>query len=100
MAKRWHNSQVWQCEERFYLSLNELTDSLEISRETILEMIAEEVIQAEKDDQAEWLFDAQAIRSVQTVSRLTHDLGVNLPGAYLIIDLLKEIERLRFLTKA
>lgn len=98
MVNEFNDLKVWQCEDHFYLSLTEVTEVLEISKETILEMVAEEVIQAEADEnnEEELQFDVQALRSIQTVARLTHDLNVNLPGAYIIIDLLKEIERLRF----
>lgn len=42
-----------------------------------------------------WQFDGLAVVRVQRVVRLQRDLGVNLPGAALALDLLDELEALR-----
>lgn len=42
-----------------------------------------------------WQFDGLAVVRVQRVVRLQRDLGVNLPGAALALELLDELENLR-----
>ncbi|MBP1152859.1 hypothetical protein JOD69_004728 [Methylocaldum sp. RMAD-M] len=42
-----------------------------------------------------WQFNTAALRRLQTALHLQRDLGVNLPGAALALDLLEELEALR-----
>ncbi|KTC87539.1 chaperone modulator CbpM [Legionella drozanskii] len=88
-----------ESEEWFYLSLTEVTTSFGISRETVIEIIDEGIISAQKDEKEEWKFDDEALRCIRTVLRLNQDLGVNLAGAGLALELLKEIDRLHALLR-
>ncbi|KTD31862.1 MULTISPECIES: chaperone modulator CbpM [Legionella] len=83
-----------ECEEWFYLSLAEVTSSFGVSKETVIEIVNEGIIPAQKDEHDEWQFDSEAVRCIRTVLRLNRDLGVNLAGAALALELLKEIDRL------
>ncbi|MBA3536639.1 MAG: MerR family transcriptional regulator [Tatlockia sp.] len=84
-----------ECEEWFYLSLTQVSSSFGISSDKVLEIIEEGIISVEKDEKNQWRFDNEALRHIRTVLRLNHDLGVNLAGAGLALELLKEIEHLR-----
>jgi chaperone modulatory protein CbpM len=86
-----------ECEEWFYLSLTEVSSSFGVSSEEVLEIIDEGIISVEKDEKNQWRFDHEALRHIRTVLRLNHDLGVNLAGAGLALELLQEIEHLRSL---
>lgn len=84
-------------EEWFYLSLHEITSSFGVSSEMIIEIINEGIINVQKNDRNEWQFDNEALRAIRTVLQLKRDLGINVPGAGLALELLKEIDQLRIL---
>mgnify|MGYP002133564745 CR=1 FL=1 len=86
-----------ESEQWFLLSLSEVTTSFGISVETVIEILDEGIITAKKDKNDELMFDNEAIRRIRTVLQLNRDLGVNLAGAGLALDLLREIEHLRAL---
>jgi chaperone modulatory protein CbpM len=88
-----------ECEEWFYLSLSEVISSFGVSQETVLEIIDEGIIPEQKDENNQWRFDNESIQRIQTVLRLKRDLGVNLAGAGLALELLREIEYLRALIR-
>ena len=46
-------------------------------------------------DQAHWHFRSHCLRRVRIVQRLQSDLGLNLAGAALALELLEEVEALR-----
>lgn len=82
-------------EDWFYLSLHEVTHSFGVTTETIIEIVNEGIVQTETNRDNELQFDSDAMRRIRTVLRLQRDLGVNLAGAGLAMDLMEEIERLR-----
>ncbi len=84
-----------ECEEWFYLSLSEVSSSFGVSSKTVLEIIDEGIISVQKDDKNQLCFNNDSLRNIRTVLRLTQDLGVNLAGAGLALELLEEIENLR-----
>ena len=92
-----NNKPSSECEEWFRLSMREVTTSFGISQETIVEIVNEGIITIQKNENNEWLFDNEAVGSIRTVLRLHQDLGVNLAGAGLALQLLKEIDRLQAL---
>ena len=83
------------CEYSFKLTLTELTLSFGVNKQTIIEIIEEGIISkpATRDDELE--FDEESLRKIRTVLQLKQDLGVNLAGAALAIELLDEIDDLR-----
>lgn len=85
------------CEEWFSLSLHEVVTSLGVSEHMIIEIVDEGIVHASKNEQDEWLFDSEALRSIRTVLQLNKDLGINVAGAGLALELLKEIDRLHAL---
>ena len=62
-------------------------------------MIQEGVLTPAGSAPQEWRFSAQEVKRIQVTIRLQRDLGVNLPGAALALDLLDELEHLRNLAK-
>jgi chaperone modulatory protein CbpM len=84
-------------EEWYYLSLQEVTHSFGVDAKLIIEIVDQGIIILDQPKQEEWRFDAQALKVIHTVLRLQKDLGVNLEGAALAVELLDEIERLKSL---
>lgn len=84
-------------ESLFSLSLNEVSYSFGITESLILEIVDEGIVNVHKNEKNELIFDHEAIQIIQTTIRLNRDLGVNLAGAGLALELLKEIEHLEML---
>ncbi|MBA2709571.1 MAG: MerR family transcriptional regulator [Tatlockia sp.] len=95
MTKDKKDPVALECEEWFYLSLTEVSSSFGVSSETVLAIIDEGIITIQKDDKNQLCFTNEAMRDIRTVLRLTKDLGVNLAGAGLALELLEEINNLR-----
>ncbi len=80
-------------------SLADLCRLCNVNAEVIESMIDEGIVTPEGCSPRDWQFPFIAVKRVQTVIRLQHDLRVNLPGCALALDLLDEIETLRQLTR-
>jgi len=76
-------------------SLVELSHACGRSADWVLELVEEGVIEPIGNDQAHWRFRGTCLRRVRIVERLETDLGVNLAGAALALELLEEVETLR-----
>lgn len=77
------------------VSFAELCSLCRVSQELVVEIVAEGIVEPSGTTPAQWRFTGVAVARVQRVMRLQQDLGVNLPGAALALDLLDELERLR-----
>lgn len=82
-------------EEEVELSLADLCQACQLPAEYILELVEHGVIEPIGREPARWRFQAVSVRRVRCVQRLERDLGVNVAGAALAIDLLEELDRLR-----
>ena len=82
-------------EENTTFTLGELSRACGEPAEWILALVAEGVIEPADGDQSHWRFCGQCLRRVRIVKRLESDLGVNLAGAALALELLEELEGLR-----
>lgn len=82
-------------EEDIELSLAELCRACRLPAERVFELVQEGVIEPVGRDPACWRFQAISVRRVRCAQRLEQDLGVNMAGAALAIDLLEELELLR-----
>jgi chaperone modulatory protein CbpM len=82
-------------EEDSELSLADLCRACQLPAERVFELVDEGVIEPLGRQPARWRFRAVSIRRVRCVQRLERDLGVNVAGAALVLDLLDELERLR-----
>jgi len=83
-------------DESVRITLDELCERCGLPQDEMVEMISYGVVEPiEGRDRRYWRFRAVAVRRVLKARRLHQDLGVNLPGASLALDLLEEVERLR-----
>lgn len=82
-------------DESFRLTLVEVCRICEVSTEEVVELVNEGVIEVEGSEPSSWRFDAAAFERLRIALRLGRDLGVNLAGVALALDLLEELNRLR-----
>ncbi|WP_031432103.1 chaperone modulator CbpM [Methylomarinum vadi] len=82
-------------EEEIELSLADLCRACQLPAERVFELVEQGVIEPVGRDPARWRFQGISVRRVRCAQRLEQDLGVNVAGAALAIDLLEELERLR-----
>lgn len=75
--------------------LEELCDVCKVKDELVHEMINEGMLTPLGDSPKSWKFTATSIKKIQVTVRLQVDLGVNLPGAALAIELMEELDALR-----
>lgn len=76
-------------------TLVELCRSCRLSAEQVFALVEEGVIEPRGANPGQWRFRAICVKRVQRAYRLERDLGVNMAGAALIIDLIEEIEQLK-----
>lgn len=77
------------------LTLQELSDLTGLKSASLVEMVDEGLIEPLGRRPGEWTFAGHALPRVQAALRLQRDLGVNLAGAILVLDLLDEVQQLR-----
>lgn len=77
-----------------YLSLSELAAITQVHPDLILRFREFGLIDAVTDG-VEPLFDLAAIQKVRTIRRLRSEMGVNLAGVAVILELLDQIKRLQ-----
>ncbi len=77
------------------LTLRQLCDSCAVRAEYIIELVDEGFIEPSGVEKSHWCFSGVSIKRVQKAKRLQRDLGINLAGVALVIDLIDEIEYLR-----
>lgn len=82
-------------DERTVFTLSEMCRCCGVSAEVVIEMVAVGLVEPRGAEPAAWRFEGPSVARVQRALRLYEDLGVNLPGAALALDLLDEIDRLR-----
>lgn len=82
-------------EDNVVFTLEELSAACGKPAEWILALVDEGVIEPTGSDQGHWKFSGYCLRRVRVVQHLQADLGVNLAGAALALDLLEEVEDLR-----
>lgn len=77
-------------EER--LSLAQLCRLCRLQQEAIVEMVEEGILEPEGERPTDWRFPGTCVTHVRIVVRLQRDLGVNLAGAAVVLDLLERIK--------
>ncbi|WP_456373398.1 chaperone modulator CbpM [Thiolapillus sp.] len=78
-----------------FLSMAELSRACSAHAEWVVSLVEEGILEPDGSDIRHWQFSAPALRRARTTRHLQQDLGVNLAGAALVLDLLDEIEDLR-----
>jgi chaperone modulatory protein CbpM len=82
--------EVELLDETACVSAGELCRLCSADFASLVEMVDWGLLEAEGKRPQEWRFSARALRRAQTALRLQADLGVNLAGAALIVELLDE----------
>jgi len=77
------------------LTLEEFSYATKTTRELIVEMVDLQLIQPEGKKPEEWKFNSISLKRGRIASSFYHDLGVNMPGVALALELLDKIEYLR-----
>jgi chaperone modulatory protein CbpM len=77
-------------------SLDQLSEICGTRSDYIVELVEEGIIEPIlRQDSSTWVFEGYCFKRVRTAMNLQQDLGVNLPGAALALDLMQEVENLR-----
>ncbi|MCP4288429.1 MAG: MerR family transcriptional regulator [Gammaproteobacteria bacterium] len=82
-------------EEEVELTLAELCKACQLPAEQVFDLVDEGVVDPLGRDPSSWRFRGISVRRVRCAQRLEQDLGVNVAGAALALELLEELERLR-----
>lgn len=82
-------------EEQTDLTLSEVSQACAVRVETILELVDEGVLTPSGREPHHWRFTGTHLRRATVAIRLQRDLGVNLAGAALALELLDELAALR-----
>ena len=81
-------------DEQTELTLNELCRACTSSAEWVIELVDEGILEPVMVQQTQWRFTGTSLQKARTAMRLQQDLGINLAGVALVLDLLDEIETL------
>ena len=81
-------------DEETIFTLAELCRSCSVQAEFIEALVAEGILEPSGRRGRHWCFPAGSLRRTRVTLRLQQDLGVNLAGAALALDLLERIEQL------
>jgi chaperone modulatory protein CbpM len=76
------------------VSIADLCRSCTVEIKTIATLVSEGILEPRGNDVEHWQFSVGSLRRVKTVIHLQRDLGVNLAGAALALDLLDRIAEL------
>ncbi len=82
-------------DEEALLGLREVCDLCGVHAEAIIEMVEEGIAEPVGRRPLEWRFTGPMVARLQRALRLQAELGVNLAGAALALDLLDELDALR-----
>jgi len=82
-------------EDETRLTLRQLCDACAVRAEYIIDLVDEGFIEPSGVQRSHWCFSGVSIRRVQKAKHLQRDLGINLAGVALALDLMEEIEQLR-----
>ena len=82
-------------DDQLSLTLVELSKACNVHAEWILELVDEGIIDPLKQDCIHYHFSAVCLKQALAVKHLQQDLGINLAGAALVLDLKQEIDSLR-----
>lgn len=82
-------------EEQLELTLIEVSRACAAEVEWVVDLANEGVIEPEGGQQSDWIFPGKQLQRALTARRLQQDLGLNLAGVALALQLLDEIAELR-----
>lgn len=82
-------------DESSQYSMEELCELCRIHDDLVHEMINEGLLTPSGDSPKNWIFGGDSIQKAQVAIRLKNDLGVNIPGAALAIELMAQLRELK-----
>jgi len=82
-------------EEQAGFTLGDLCQACTVHAEWTVSLVEEGILEPTGTGPAEWRFSGVQLRRAHVVRRLQQDLGINLAGAALAINLMDELESLR-----
>ncbi len=82
-------------DEQLELSLAELCRACQVAPAQVTEYVSEGIIEPCAGEPGQWRFRGVSVIRMRSALRLQRDLGVNVAGAALALDLLDELDRLR-----
>lgn len=77
------------------LTLGQLCDDCGVQADWVISLVEEGIIEPQGGEIALWHFSGATLVRVRSALRLQRDLGVNLAGIALALDLMEELEHLR-----
>lgn len=77
------------------LTLEQLCHACGVHTDWVISLVEESIIEPQGDEMHLWRFSGDSLVRVRSAFRLQHDLGVNLAGIALALDLMEELENLR-----
>jgi len=81
-------------DEQRGVPLAQLCRACGLTVEMVVAMVDEGILEPEGSRRGRWVFPPTSIHRARTVARLQRDLGLNMAGAALAVDLLDRIEKL------
>tara|TARA_R110000782_G_scaffold69027_4_gene138842 strand:+ start:135 stop:449 length:315 start_codon:yes stop_codon:yes gene_type:complete len=82
-------------DERISLSVIDICQACGCREEWVLELVDHGVLEPGGSQRDDWRFSVESITRVITARRLHRDLGVNIEGIALTLELLDEVNALR-----
>jgi chaperone modulatory protein CbpM len=82
-------------DERYELTVTEICRACSGTQEWVTELVTEGVIEPVAERSGEWRFAGTSLTRARTAMHLQRDLGLNLAGVALALDMLEEIQALR-----
>ena len=77
------------------LTLEEFSSACCAQEHWIIELVDEGILEPSGGDISQWLFTGSSLPRARIVRRLQRDLGINIAGAALVLNLMEEVEDLR-----
>ncbi len=81
--------------EETEFTLGDLSRACSVHAEWVIALVDEGILEPQGKDISEWRFSGENLKRALAVQRLQQDLGINLPGTALALELLEEIDNLR-----
>ncbi|MDD1619722.1 MAG: MerR family transcriptional regulator [Methylococcaceae bacterium NSP1-1] len=77
------------------LTLGQLCRACDVHADWIISLVEEGIIEPQGEDIRLWRFSGASLVRARIALRIQRDLGVNLAGIALVLDLIEELEGLR-----
>ena len=82
------------------LTLGQLCRACDVHADWIISIVEESIIEPQGENSRLWRFSGASMIRARSALRLQRDLGLNLAGIALALDLMEELESLRTQLKA